>query len=246
MVKRSVHLAASVLVVLIVAAGCVPPQSIALGPPAQAEEIRPVVIVPGWGLTCGVSPPFEWLPWKNAFLRRGYSESDVAIFGFERCDAIPASAEKLSGFVEDLLEETGAHEIDIVAHSMGSLIARWCVVFGSCGDVTVNFVSLAGANQGTELAHFCPIQFWSEACGAMTPGSEVLQTLNAGDQTPGEIRWQTYVSWCESVILPNSYVALEGAENHLVNHCVMHDDWKRDYQTIPLILDSLGVARTSD
>ena len=66
----------------------------------------------------------------------------------------------------------------------------------------------------------------------MTPGSPMLTELNTGDETPDDVSWTAYVSWCELVILPTMSDLLDGADNHyLSDRCVLHDDWKEDVAT---------------
>jgi len=91
------------------------------------------------------------------------------------------TAEEVAAEVQALLERTGASSVDIITHSMGSLSSRYYAKFLN-GDENIDaWVSLAGANHGTNWAYGC--LSWS--CFEMRPGSNFLSELNKGNETPG-------------------------------------------------------------
>ncbi|MFF6776507.1 hypothetical protein ACFY8W_23520 [Streptomyces sp. NPDC012637] len=47
----------------------------------------------------------------------------------------------------------------------------------------------------------------------MRPASDFLNSLNAGDETPGSARYATWRSPCDLIISPRESVALSGALN---------------------------------
>ena len=58
--------------------------------------------------------------------------------------------------VDSILLATGATQVDIITHSMGTLSARYYIRnLGGDGKVDA-LVSLGGANHGTTTASFCP------------------------------------------------------------------------------------------
>ena len=202
-----------------------------------------MIIVPGWALRCGNGPASEWRLWLAGFAHAGYAQDEVEVFGGDRCQPNEQLAAQLGDEVDRVLARTGAAKIDLIAHSMGALPARWCVTFGSCAGKVANVVTLSGANHGTALAAFCPLQFWSKACSDMTPGSPMLAALNSGDETPDDAHWETFVSVCELVIWPRTSAQLAGADNHdLTDRCVPHDDWKVDAPTVDHVVGELAGA----
>src|SRR5690606_19489208 len=81
-------------------------------------------------------------------------------------------------------------------------------------------VTLAGANHGTVWAEACGLLFWSRSCPDLAPGSAMLEQLNT-DEAPEGVRWETWVSVCELVIVPRESAFLAGAVNHdLTDECV--------------------------
>jgi triacylglycerol lipase len=228
----------SLAVVTCVAAACSPPPGTHFvvdpggsGEPASTPGVtgtaaRPVIIVPGWEIGCEMAPAWRWEPWIAALGHAGVPRDRVVIFDTNRCESNVRLAERLGEWVDELLARTGATEVDLVAHSMGALAARWCIVQGSCAGRVRSVVTLAGANHGTIWAELCPLQFWSAACPDMLPTSSMLTTLNAVDETPDDVRWQAWVSVCELAIIPQTSALLAGAENRYLAECVAHDSWK--------------------
>lgn len=108
---------------------------------------------------------------------------------------------------------------------MGSLSSRWYVKFlgGDVDDTIDAWVSLGGPNHGTDIAYAC----FSTACAEMRPGSSFLDEPNAGDESPGDVRYATWWSPCDSVINPDSSVPVEGADN-TQTACIGHSDLHQD------------------
>ena len=215
------------------APGAAPARSVVPGPAIVAPSgHRPVLIVPGWALLCENGPPSEWQLWLDEFDRAGYAPGEVEVYQGSRCEPNVRTAERVGELVDDLLARTGEAKVDLIAHSMGALGARWCQKFGACAGKVANVVTLSGANHGTFWAQACALQFWSQACPDMRADSPMLAALNAGDETPDEVHWESYVTICELVILPRASTLLEGAVNHdQTDRCVFHDDWKKDAAT---------------
>jgi triacylglycerol lipase len=50
----------------------------------------------------------------------------------------------------------------------------------------------------------------------MYPGSSFLRTLATGDETPGSVRYATWYSPCDGIIIPYNSTVLGGATNNYV------------------------------
>jgi triacylglycerol lipase len=183
-----------------------------------------------------MAPAWEWDPWISRFETAGLPHDWIEIFDTDRCEHNTVLGAQLGTWVDELLARTGADKVDLIAHSMGALAARWCIVRGSCHDKVANVVTLSGANHGTVWAAFCGVVFWSKGCPDMAPDSPMLTQLNAGDETPDGIRWQAWVSICEIAILPQTSALLDGAENHYLTECVAHASWKWYRPTIDAVV----------
>jgi triacylglycerol lipase len=201
---------------------------------------RPVLIVPGWALLCA-NGHGEWDAWLRAFEQAGYAPNEVAVVDADRCAPNTQSADSLAHDVDEMLRRSGQRRVDVIAHSMGLLGVRWCIRFGGCAGKIANVVSLAGAGHGTIWASLCPLQFWSKACADLRADSAMNAALNAANETPDGIHWESWVSWCELVILPRQSALLAGSVQHdLTDRCVEHNQWKSDPETIATVVPRLA------
>jgi len=133
---------------------------------------RPVLLVPGW---MGRSLDMEAL--KERLVRDGWAEEDV--FPLEFTDPVGSSLEhaaELDQAIQDALLETGADELDVVAHSMGGL-ALWVLLQRKGSQLPIDrAVFLATPFQGTVTAYLA----WGSGGPEMVPGSDFLQGLHQG------------------------------------------------------------------
>jgi triacylglycerol lipase len=216
-----------------VLAACAPALPPVPGPPASprmaAGEVRhPVVFVHGFQLFCGTEDPSAWKVWTDEAARRGYRPDELNFFQYDTCRYNQFAVLDLGAFVEEVLARTGATKVDMVAHSMGSAVARDCIRFARCAGKVDKFDSVAGANHGSIWGNFCGLAFWSRSACDMAPTSPFLVDLNTGDETWGDTQYVTMVSWCDLTVVPYTSVALAGALNIVTPRCVSHTDWRKD------------------
>ncbi|WP_336324019.1 esterase/lipase family protein [Streptomyces lavendofoliae] len=173
---------------------------------ADTPPRRPIVFVHGWH-----SGPGMWDSMQRYAKSAGYSARDLHTFDYSSMSTSQTSApiediaEQLNQFISDrrLTELSPDHTVDIVAHSMGSLVARHYMKFqpGALEKVT-HYVSLAGPNHGTILADkelavpklaldlikkVSGLQFIEDCdlqCSQMARDSDFMMELNAGEETP--------------------------------------------------------------
>ncbi|MGK5518034.1 lipase family alpha/beta hydrolase [Micromonospora sp. URMC 107] len=132
------------------------------------------------------------------------------------------SARAFSGFVDQVRSATGAARVDVVAHSEGGLVSRWYVKFLGGADAVARYVSLGSPQQGTYVANILRVVGLGScagvvACQQMSIGSGFLADLNAGDDTPGAVRWTTVRSWQDELVRPVDNATLaDGATNVLI------------------------------
>jgi len=123
------------------------------------------------------------------------------------CD-IRTAAELLGRHIEEICERTGSHQVDIVGHSLGGLIARYYVQRLG-GDIRVRtLVTLGTPHSGTRVA---PLANAHPIVRQMRPGSELLEELTR--PAPG-CRTQFVSFWSD---LDHLMVPLETA-------CIDHPD----------------------
>ena len=161
------------------------------------------------------------------FKTDGWTSAQLHSFSYNTAVSNTTTAAIIQGKVDSILLATGASKVTIVSHSMGSMSARYYVRnLGGIGKVSA-FVSLAGANHGTNTASTCVFLFRQVSCSEMLPGSTFLNALNAGDETPNGPSYGTWWSPCDQVINPQSSTLLAEAAN-TQTACLQHSDLYAD------------------
>ncbi|MCB5164858.1 triacylglycerol lipase [Streptomyces bambusae] len=187
----------------------------------QAGQRNPVVFVHGYNADPGV-----WGSLRSDLRADGYPDSLLFSWGYDTHQSVnEVLAGRFAAYVDEVRARTGAAQVDVVAHSFGSLVTRWYVKHGGGAPKVGRWVSLAGPNHGTYISWACVI--WGQACRDMSPGSYVQKKLAEGDETPGAVAYATFWSDCDEVINPDSSVPLSGAANTYAG-CLKHNDFLGD------------------
>ncbi|MFI7023474.1 esterase/lipase family protein [Micromonospora sp. NPDC049900] len=135
---------------------------------------------------------------------------------------ISASAGGLRSFVGQVRASTGAAKVDLVAHSEGGLVSRYYIKNLGGGDTVGRYVSLGTPQYGTYVANIVAFLGLGScvgviACQQMTIGSSFLTALNAGDDTPGDVRWTTVRTRQDELVRPvDNAMLADGATNVLI------------------------------
>ncbi|MCB5907492.1 esterase/lipase family protein [Streptomyces pinistramenti] len=224
--RRITVTALSALAAAVLAAG----PAVAAPAPEAASHI-PVIFVHGRNAGPGV-----WGDMTAYFEHHGYSQDRIFAWGYDSSQSTNEVLDgELASYVDEVLTKTGAQQVDLVAHSLGSLPTRWYVKFGGGQQKVAHWVSLAGPNHGTDLAWACAA--WDQGCRDMTPGSYVVSHLNRDTETPGPVRYTTFWSACDEQITPAKSTPLSGATN-VKTACLKHNDFLSNDEVI------LGVFAT--
>ena len=143
----------------------------------------------------------------------GYALSELWAVGYQgdQCDlsldptqrsgpahTTSANVPDVRAFVLAVLRYTGARQVDVVAHSLGSVIVReWLRQHPEEGRFVRRFVAIDGANHGIINCSPDPLNYWqAPSLGGFTPASAVceelgspntpfLKRLNKGQEAPG-------------------------------------------------------------
>ncbi|MEJ7832012.1 MAG: alpha/beta fold hydrolase [Nocardioides sp.] len=181
--------------------------------PAQAVSARdPIVLVHGWQ-----GNDWNWDVYRVWFEQDGYAADELFAWDYDTSQSNATTAEQLKRYVDQVLAQTGADQVDIVTHSMGGLSSRHYLKNLGGQPKVDDWVSIGGPNHGTVWAWGC----WQTSCQQMRPGSSFLTALNRGDETPGSPSYYTFWSYCDEVITPDESTILSGAVNSRVG-CVGH------------------------
>ncbi len=211
---------------------------------APQSEPGPVLLVPGYGGNLDSLAPLA-----DALRSSGRRATVVPPIGDGTGD-LRAEADQLGVVVEQELRETGAPSVDLIGYSAGGVVARLWVRDGQGAAGSVRRVLTLGSPQhgtsqaalGGELAGGCSL-----ACTQLMPDSDLLRSLNAGDETPDGPQWATIRSTFDQVVTPTGSAALDGALNIVVQDVcpastAAHGDLPGDPVTRAALSSVLGVA----
>ena len=180
---------------------------------ADAAKARnPVVVVAGLS-----GPAFAYEPFAARLRADGFPVYIYELPGLGFGD-IGASAQALGSYVNSL----GFAKVDVVGHSEGGLVSRyWIKNLGGAAKVG-RYVSLGTPQYGTYVANIIAFLGLGSclgipACQQMTIGSSFLNQLNAGDDTPGAVRYTAVRTLEDELVRPVDNAELrDGATNVLV------------------------------
>ncbi len=141
-----------------------------------------------------------------------------------KSENIDTYAIRLEEMISWVKKATGADQVDIIAHSMGGLVARrYIQVFGE--DSVDKLIMIGTPNHGItpRLARLCSVFGEEKECRDMEENSSFMNTLNAQGYRPEKVEMHTIrAEGCtmeggdgDGIVLGNR-VPLDYAENHVV------------------------------
>ena len=171
------------------------------------DQPGPVLLVPGYG---GATGALEVLA---GALRDAGREAVVVRLPGDGTGDLREAAQALEAAAATALA-AGAPSVDVIGYSAGGVTAR-LYVREHAADVR-RVVTLGSPHHGTKLAaaglafapQRCPI-----ACQQLVPGSDLLDGLNDGDETPDGPQWLALWTTQDEVVTPPETARLDGAVN---------------------------------
>jgi triacylglycerol lipase len=133
-------------------------------------------------------------------------------YGNRGTGEIVASAKQLKKFVGKVRRATGAAKVSVVGHSQGGMMPRYYIKFLGGAKVVDDLVGLSPSNHGTTIVGDPgnPLTgVLCTACDQQAAGSPFLTKLNAGDETPGKVRYTQVTTRYDEVVVPytSAYLA---------------------------------------
>jgi triacylglycerol esterase/lipase EstA (alpha/beta hydrolase family) len=235
----------------------------------SAAHPYPVVLVHGTFENMG----FNWAALAPTLANAGYcvyalnyGQTALSLGMIDGLGDIAASAGQLSTFVNQVLAQTGASQVDIVGHSQGGMMPNYYLKFLSGAAKVHMLVGLAPSNHGTTLDGL--VTLGSELDGVL--GSNIVGSVAAllgnagapaiaeqeagspfethlfagGDTVPGP-RYVVIETRDDTVVTPYTNAFLSGAQNILIqNQCPLdtssHVGLVFDSPAIQDVLNALG------
>lgn len=186
------------------------------------ERPRPVVLVPGTTETMA----FNFHALAPYLANEGFCVYALNYgwrSGFPAMGDVRRSASELAAFVDGVRARTGAAQVDLVGHSQGGGLMPRYYIKNLGGDRAVHrLVGIAPSNTGTTFSGFLNlfdlipggdalVRAWTPAGEQQKVGSAFLRELNAGDPTPGDVRYDVLVTLYDQVITPYTRSYIDGA-----------------------------------
>jgi pimeloyl-ACP methyl ester carboxylesterase len=168
--------------------------------PGVPDGHPPLIFVHGLGGSRGDFVPMSWYLWLHG-RRRSYR------IRFAPGQDLDEMARALARFVRRVRKVTGESKVDIVAHSLGGVVARVAVTEHRLGQAVGTLVTLGSPHHGTWSARYA----WTPKTRDLRPDSPRMTRANARPWPPG-IRVVTAWSRNDVVILPHESALAEGAQ----------------------------------
>lgn len=203
----------------------------------------PVLLVPGYG---GSTSALEDLA---VALRADGKDATVVALAGDGTGDLRAQAVVLAAAVAAALSRTGAASVDVVGYSAGGVVTRLWLREYDGAAVARRVLTLGSPHHGTTVAGLaesivpdqCP-----EACRQLIPDSDLLRSLNAGDETPDGPAYVSIWTAQDETVTPPDSSRLDGAVNLVVQEicpgaAVAHGDLPTDPVVGAIVALQLGV-----
>ena len=135
-----------------------------------------------------------------------------------------------------LLTESGATKVDVVAFSMGTLVARYWLQRLGGKTRARKFISISGPHAGTWAAHLSG----KPGIREMRPGSDFLRDLESDPDPFGEVRVHVLFTPLDLIILPAKSSLLKQAATVQAFPVVLHPLMLSDRRVLSAVKELLA------
>ncbi|MFX0051238.1 MAG: fibronectin type III domain-containing protein [Candidatus Hermodarchaeota archaeon] len=182
------------------------------------QNQNPILFLHGWTKT---KEDFDLM--RTRLISNGWPETFLYAYDFDDTNEKSSqaninNANRIKQWVDEILAETGAEKIDLVAHSMGGISSRYYIKFLDGIDRVDDYVSLGGSHHSSSWINLSINE------GDETPGGILNDTLGDrfdpvsgviynGTHIPGNISYTSIYSLSDEVVMPPLNSHLDGAKN---------------------------------
>lgn len=216
-----------------------------------AEHPRPVILVNG---------TFENMAKNWSVLSPKLASAGYCVFslnyGNNATGPIEDSAHELADFTDKVLAATKAPKADFVGHSQGGMMPRYYLKFLGGAAKTGELIGIVPSNYGTTTPLASPSGVACPACAEQVQGSDFLNHLNAGDDTPAGPDYTVITTTHDEVVTPytNAFLHDEPArslsnitlQDRCPNDPIDHDQSPNDPVVAQWVLNALGRPGPAD
>jgi triacylglycerol lipase len=179
------------------------------GSPDGSGRSQPVLLVHGAGV--GRALNWAWGYWA-ALHDAGFEVCWIELPRAGLGDA-QDSAEYVARAIEVMHRGSG-ERIDVIGHSLGSVLARWVVKHFPSGYFADDLVGFGAPNHGTTTAdRAARAGRCFEACWQMRTNSKFVTALNDGDETPGHVSQTSIYTANDELVRPIETSRVAGGAN---------------------------------
>lgn len=168
--------------------------------PGKRDGHSPLIFVHGLG---GNRGNFLLMSWYLRFSGRKRSYK----IHFDHGQSLEQMSLALARFVRDVKKTTGEKKVEIVAHSLGGIVALMAVRDHRLASSVKTLITLGSPHGGTYAARYAN----TDAIRELRPDSELIKRLNK-KRWPKEVRGVTFWSRNDVFILPPESAAVDGTE----------------------------------
>jgi len=168
--------------------------------PGEPDGYLPLIFVHGLGGSRGNFLLMSWYLWL-AGRKRSYK------IHFTEGQSIDDMATALARFIRDVKKATGEKRVEIIAHSLGGIIARLAISKHRLASSVKTLITLGTPHRGTYFARYANTKITRD----LRPDSELMKRLNKRPW-PKNIRGVSFWSRNDLLVLPAESAAMEGTE----------------------------------
>lgn len=168
--------------------------------PQKPDGYRPLIFVHGLG---GNRGNFLLMSWYLHLMGRKRSYK----IHFEPGQTVDDMARALTQFIEDVKKVTGEEKVDIIAHSLGGLVARLAMNEFDADKSISTLVTLGTPHMGTYPARYANTSITRD----LRPESDLIMRVNE-KPWPEDVNGITFFSRNDLFVLPADSAKVEGTK----------------------------------